>query len=59
VPALPAVPAVAGIGAVGAGIKNSGIFANPKDEKRKNAYISMSIEKEKTKKQLLFRKFVI
>jgi hypothetical protein len=29
VPELPALPAVAGIGAVGAGIKNSGIFANP------------------------------
>jgi hypothetical protein len=29
VPALLALPAVAGIGAVGAGIKNSGIFANP------------------------------
>jgi hypothetical protein len=29
VPALPALPAVAGIGAVGAGIKKSGIFANP------------------------------
>jgi hypothetical protein len=26
---VPALPAVAGIGAVGAGIKNSGIFANP------------------------------
>jgi hypothetical protein len=27
---VPALPAVAGISAVGAGIKNSGIFANPK-----------------------------
>jgi hypothetical protein len=29
VPALPALPAVEGISAVGAGIKKSGIFANP------------------------------